>query len=40
MIDVHFDYGSWENRRRSAALVADFARARIAAGEAVVVAGD
>jgi len=40
VINVHFDYESWENRRRSAELVAAEVRARLAAGERVVVLGD
>ena len=40
VINVHFDYSSWENRRQSAQLVAAFAAQRIAQGETVIVAGD
>jgi len=40
VINVHFDFGSWENRRRSAELVATEAGARLAAGERVVLLGD
>ena len=40
MINVHFDFGSWENRSGAATLTADFAAARIAAGERVVLLGD
>lgn len=40
VINVHFDYASWQNRRQSADLVADRVRARLAAGERVVVLGD
>ncbi|TFL20138.1 endonuclease/exonuclease/phosphatase family protein [Jannaschia formosa] len=40
VINVHFDWGSWENRRRSAGLVADFAADRIAEGARVVLTGD
>jgi endonuclease/exonuclease/phosphatase family metal-dependent hydrolase len=40
VINVHFDYSSWENRRRSAELVAAEARARLSAGERVVLLGD
>lgn len=40
VINVHFDYRSWENRRRSAELVAEAVRARVAAGERVVLLGD
>ena len=40
VVNVHVDYGSWENRRRAAELAAAFARERIAAGERMVLAGD
>lgn len=40
VINVHFDYRSWENRRRSADLVAEAVRARLTAGERVVLLGD
>ena len=40
LVNVHFDYGSWENRRGAAGLTAAFAAERIAAGERVVLAGD
>ena len=40
LLNVHLDAGSWENRRRSAELVAERAAARIADGEAVLLAGD
>lgn len=40
LLNVHFDHGSWTNRRRSAELVAAWAAPRIAAGETVLLAGD
>ena len=40
IVNVHFDYGSWENRRRSAELVAERISPLIATGERVVLAGD
>ena len=40
LVNVHFDYGSWENRRRAADLVAAFAADRIAAGERLALLGD
>ncbi len=40
VFNVHFDYASRENRRRSAELVAARIRPRIAAGETVFVVGD
>jgi len=40
VFNVHFDYASSENRRRSADLVATRIRPRIAAGETVFVVGD
>ena len=40
LLNVHLDAGSWENRRGGAELVAAFAARRIAAGEAVLLAGD
>ena len=40
VINVHFDFRSWENRRRSADLVAAEVRSRLAAGERVVLLGD
>ena len=40
LLNVHLDARSWENRRRSAGLVAAFAAERIAAGETVLLAGD
>ena len=40
LLNVHLDAGSWENRRRSAELVAERVAARIADGETVLLAGD
>ncbi len=40
VVNVHFDYGSRSNRLKSAALVAERFRPRIAAGERVVLVGD
>ena len=40
LVNVHFDYGSWENRRRAAELVAERIGARVRRGERVVLAGD
>ena len=40
LVNVHFDYGSWRNRRGAAGLVAGFAAERIARGERVVLLGD
>jgi endonuclease/exonuclease/phosphatase family metal-dependent hydrolase len=40
VINLHFDFGSWENRRRSAELVAAEVRTRLAAGERVLLLGD
>ena len=40
VLNLHLDYSSGENRRRSAELVAARMRPRIAAGEAWVLAGD
>ena len=40
LLNVHLDARSWENRRRSAELVAERAAARIADGETVLLAGD
>ena len=40
LLNVHLDAGSWKNRRHSAELVAAFAADRMAAGEAVLLAGD
>ncbi|SDE82268.1 endonuclease/exonuclease/phosphatase family protein [Limimaricola pyoseonensis] len=40
LFNVHFDHGSWQNRRGAAELLAERARARIAQGETVLVAGD
>ena len=40
MVNVHLDYGSWENRRRSAELVAAFVAGRVAQSEMVILAGD
>jgi endonuclease/exonuclease/phosphatase family metal-dependent hydrolase len=40
VFNVHFDFRSWENRRRSAELVAEAVRLRLEAGERVVLLGD
>lgn len=40
VVNVHFDFASWENRRRSAELVRDRVRPWVAAGERVLVMGD
>ena len=40
LVNVHFDFGSWENRRQSAELAARFVQDGIAAGERVALLGD
>ncbi len=40
VVNVHFDFSSWENRRRSAELVRDRVAPWVAAGERVILLGD